>query len=591
MRFADRSRRTTPQPIYILKHGRIAKVWSCLFGNLAGCPLAPRIADGRGLLWPHYGASAGSTATHAATNDRVTRIGSVYDANMTGTEAKQLSRWTMEYGLKPCAIASCFVVVALLWTFPLQHIIAYPFVFLFFAAIMGSAWFGGFIAGFVAVVMSSLLIDYFFVPPLFSISVAKDSQSFFAAFIVCAIAITVVSSARKRAENAIRIARDQLEAKVLERTAELQRSNLEIRESERQLRMLTEAIPQQIWRTGAAGCIEYCNQHLCDYLGRRVETLQGEEFFNVIHPEDRPLFRQGWQAALASAGMFEIEARVRGADGIYRWFLARSIPQRSEDGEIARWYGIHIDIEQQRSAQQSLVQAQDDLTRLLRTLSMAEMAASIAHELNQPLTAVVTHAYACREWLQSEPANLEKASATAEKIVQESTRASVVVSRVRALFRKEAQVRELASINRLIRELARLLRDEAIRRDVSIRLELTDDLPQLEMDPVQIQQVLLNLAINGMDAMTRVAAPRELIIRSKKLGDGEILVVVEDHGSGIAPAIASRMFEPFFSTKPDGTGMGLAICRSIIEAHDGRLWAEDSKQGGAILQFTVRAQS
>jgi len=591
MRFADRSRRTTPQPIYILKHGRIAKVWSCLFGDLAGCPLAPRIADGRGLLWPHYGAPAGPTATHAATNDRVTRIGSVYDANMTGTEAKQLSRWTMEYGLKPCAIASCFVVVALLWTFPLQHIIAYPFVFLFFAAIMGSAWFGGFIAGFVAVVMSSLLIDYFFVPPLFSISIAKDSQSFFAAFIVCAIAITVVSSARKRAENAIRIARDQLEAKVLERTAELQRSNLEIRESERQLRMLTEAIPQQIWRTGAAGCIEYCNQHLCDYLGRRVETLPGEEFFNVIHPEDRPLFRQGWQAALASAGMFEIEARVRGADGIYRWFLVRSIPQRSEDGEIARWYGIHIDIEQQHSAQQSLVQAQDDLTRLLRTLSMAEMAASIAHELNQPLTAVVTHAYACREWLQSEPANLEKASATAEKIVQESTRASVVVSRVRALFRKEAQVRELASINRLIRELARLLRDEAIRRDVSIRLELTDDLPQLEMDPVQIQQVLLNLAINGMDAMTRVAAPRELIIRSKKHGDGEILVVVEDHGSGIAPAIASRMFEPFFSTKPDGTGMGLAICRSIIEAHDGRLWAEDSKQGGAILQFTVRAQS
>ncbi len=577
--------------IYILKHGRIAKVWSCLFGDLAGCLLAPRITDGRRLLWPRYGVRAGPTATHAATNDRVTRIGSVYDANMTGTEAKQLSRWTMEYGLKPCAIASCFVVVALLWTFPLQHIIAYPFVFLFFAAIMGSAWFGGFIAGFAAVVMSSLLIDYFFVPLLFSISVAKDSQSFFAAFIVRAIAITVVSSARKRGENAIRISRDQLEAKVLERTAELQRSNLEIRESERQLRMLTEAIPQQIWRRDAAGCIEYCNQHLCDYLGQHVETLQGEEFFSVIHPEDRPLFRQGWQAALASAGMFEIEVRVRGADGIYRWFLVRSIPQRSEDGEIARWYGIHIDIEQQHSAQQSLVQAQDDLTRLLRTLSMAEMAASIAHELNQPLTAVVTHAYACREWLQSEPANLEKASATAEKIVQESTRASVVVSRVRALFRKEAQVRELASINRLIRELARLLRDEAIRRDVSIRLELTDDLPQLEMDPVQIQQVLLNLAINGMDAMARVAAPRELIIRSKKHGDGEILVAVEDHGSGIAPAIASRMFEPFFSTKPDGTGIGLAICRSIIEAHDGRFWAEDSKQGGAILQFTVRAQS
>jgi PAS domain S-box-containing protein len=521
----------------------------------------------------------------------VLRKGWGYDAEMTDAEANRLPRWTMEYALKPCVIAGCFVVVAMLWTFPLQRVIAYPFVFLFFGAIMGSAWFGGFIAGFLAVLMSSLVIDYFFVPPFFSISIAKESQSFFAAFILCSIAITVVSSSRKRAENAIRIACDQLETKVQERTAELKQSNLDIQESERQLRMLTEAIPQQIWRTDVAGSIEYCNHHLCDYLGQRTEVLRGEAFFNVIHPEDKSLFCQGWQEALRSGDRFEIEARVHGGDGVYRWFLVRSIPQRSEEGKIARWYGIHIDIEQQHRAQQHLVQAQDDLTRLLRSLSMAEMAASIAHELNQPLTAVVTHAYACREWLQGKPANLEKASATAEKIVQESTRASVVVSRVRALFRKEAQVRELTSMNRLIREMARLMRDEAIRRDVSIRLELANDLPQLEMDPVQVQQVILNLAMNGMDAMMPVARPRELIIRTEKYGDGGILVAVKDHGSGIATEIAARMFEPFFSTKPQGTGMGLAICRSIIEAHDGRLWAENSVRGGAILQFTLRAQS
>lgn len=508
------------------------------------------------------------------------------------TEAPvRLSRWTLEYIVRPSGIAVSFVIVALLWTFPLQRVIAYPFVFLFFGAIMGSAWFGGFISGFVAVMLSSILIDYFFVPPFFSISVAKESQSFFAAFILCAIAITIVSSARKRAENAIRIARDQLETKVQERTAELQRSNLEIKESERQLRLLTEAIPQQIWRTDAAGSIEYCNHHLCDYLGRSADSLRGEAFFDVIHPEDKPLFRHGWQAALVNGDSFEIEARVRGADHSYRWFFVRSIPQSSGDGRIARWYGIHIDIEQQHSAQQSLVQAQDDLTRLLRSLSMAEMAASIAHELNQPLTAVVTHAYACREWLRSKPANLEKASATAEKIVQESTRASVVVSRVRALFRKDAQVRESTNINKLIEELARLLRDEAIRRDVSIRLDLEHDLPELEMDPVQIQQVLLNLAMNGMDAMIQIARPRELILHSGKNDDGDIVVAVEDHGSGIAPAVAERMFEPFFSTKAQGTGMGLAICRSIIEAHDGKLWAENPIRGGAILKFTIRAQS
>ena len=510
---------------------------------------------------------------------------------MTAAEANRVSRWTMKYALKPCAIAGCFVLVALLWTFPLQHIIAYPFVFLFFGAVMGSAWFGGIIAGAVAVVLSSLLIDYFFVPPLFSIFVGKESQSFLAAFIACAIAITVVSSARKRAENAIRSARDELESKVQERTAELVRSNEEIKESERQLRLLTEAIPQQIWRADAGGSIEYCNQHLRDYIGKPMEQLRGEAFFHALHPEDELLFRQAWQTALARGGQFEVEARVCGGDGVYHWFLVRSIPQRAEDGRIARWYGTHIDIEQQHRAQQKLALAQEELAQLSRTMSLAEMAASIAHELNQPLTAVVTHAYACREWLRSEPANLEKASVTAEKIVQESTRASAVVRRVRALFSKEAQVRELVDINGLIQELARLLRDEAIRRDVSIRLLLEEDIPKLAMDPVQIQQVLLNLATNGMDAMMQTARPRELTIRTEVHGKGEILVAVEDNGPGIAPEIAGRIFEPFFSTKPHGTGMGLAICRSIVEEHDGRLWVESSAQGGAMFQFTLRAHS
>jgi PAS domain S-box-containing protein len=378
---------------------------------------------------------------------------------------------------------------------------------------------------------------------------------------------------------------------VQERTAELLRSNLEIQESTRQLRLLTEAIPQQLWRADAAGRIEYCNVHLRDYLGRAIETQRAEALIDVIHPEDAPLFRHDWQLALASGNRFEIEVRVRGANGIYRWFLVRSISQRSEAGEISRWYGIHIDIEQQHLAQQSLAQAQDDLTRLLHSSSMAEMAASIAHELNQPLTALVTHASACREWLQAKPANLEKVSATAEKIIQECTRAGVVVRRVRALFQKEEQERELTNMNRLIQELARLMRDEAIRKDVSIRLVLAHDLPQLEMDPVQIQQVILNLAMNGIDSMMQVARPRELIIRTEKRGVGEIFVAVEDHGPGIAPETAARIFEPFFSTKPQGTGMGLAICRGIIEAHDGRIWAENSVRGGAILQFTVRAQS
>jgi PAS domain S-box-containing protein len=509
---------------------------------------------------------------------------------MAAAKANQLSRRLLEHSLKPLAIAVCFVLVALLWTFPLQHVIAYPFVFLFFGAIMGSAWFGGMTAGFLAVAASSFLIGYFFIPPYFSFDIAKESQSFFAAFILCAIAITVVSSARKRTENAIRHARDELETKVQARTADLVQSNREIQESERQLRLLTEAIPQQIWRADAAGRIEHCNQHLRDYIGNTMDDLAGEAFFRILHPEDAPLYLQGWRDALAMGNRFEEEARVRGADGVYRWFLARSIPQRSEDGRIARWYGIHIDIEEQYRAQQNLILAQEDLSRLSRTTSMAEMAASIAHELNQPLTAVVTHAYACREWLRGEPVNMEKAATTAEKIVQESARASSVVSRVRALFRKDNQVRDPEDINRLIQDLVRVLRDEAIRREITIRLDLASDLPWLKMDQIQIQQVMRNLVMNAMEAMAQTNAPRRLEVRSTKHGDDGILVMVEDAGPGVAVDIAPRIFEPFFTTKPEGTGMGLAICRSIVEAHDGRLWVENSPGGGAIFQFTIRAQ-
>lgn len=379
-----------------------------------------------------------------------------------------IAHWAMDHALQPCAIAMVFVVVALLWTFLLQHVIAYPFVFLFFGAIIGSAWFGGIIAGFMAVMLSSLLIAYFFIPPLYSMSVAKESQSFLTAFILCAIAITIVSSARKRAESAIREARDDLEEKVRKRTAELEESNREL---------------------------------------------------------------------------------------------------------------------------QSLRAAQETMARFAHTLSMAEMAASIAHELNQPLTAVVTHAYACREWLRSEPANLDRASATADKIVEESTRASAVVSRVRALFRNEVERRELVDVNALIRDLARLLRDEGIRNNTSLRLILAEDLPLLHLDPVLIQQVLLNLAINGMESMRYFSSSRQVSIFSSRKSNEEIMVTVTDQGPGIREENAAKIFDPFFTTKAEGTGMGLAICRSIVEAHDGRLWVENLPEGGAAFHFTVRTQA
>jgi PAS domain S-box-containing protein len=514
------------------------------------------------------------------------KSGARYDGGQMRTDAQSLSGWTSDFVVKPMAISSFFVLLALLWTFPLQKVMAYPFVFLFFGAIMCSAWFGGFIAGSLAVVMSSVAIDYFFVPPFYSMTIGREFRSYVAAFVICAIAITAVSSARKKSETAVKVARDQLEIRVQERTAELQHSNSEILERERQLRELTEAIPQQIWRTDPSGSIEYFNRNLIDYLGRDARDLGDAAFTSILHPEDAPLFVQAWENARANGASFEVKARARGTTGNYRWFLIRGNPQMGAAGEIVCWYGVHIDIEEQQHTQQALLISQENLSRLSRTMSMAEMAASIAHELNQPLTALVADSHACRRWLNSEPVNMQRAIATTERIVRECTRASAVVSRVRALFTRSEYVREPTDLNRLIRDLVRLMRDDAIRRNVSIKLSLADNLPRLNLDPVQIQQVLLNLATNGMDAMEGNDGARDLEIASALSSADEVTVTVKDSGTGLEEETKVRVFEPFFSTKPAGTGMGLSICRSIIEAHQGRIWAENLPHGAAF-HFTL----
>ena len=493
----------------------------------------------------------------------------------------------MEYGVRPCATAGFFVLVAFLWTLYLQHTFAYPFLFLFFGAVTGAAWFGGTIAGFISVALSTLMIAYFFVPPFFSWRIDTDAESYFIAFIVCASGLSWASSGRRRSETLIRDARDQLEQRVQERTAELEQSHAETLESERRLRLLTEAIPQQIWSAGSGGQVEHCNQHLLAYLGRSVEEMRDEGLSKAIHPEDLGLFGETWESAFRTGEKFEGEWRIRGADGRYRWFLVRGTPQDPGDSQITRWYGTHIEIEERHRAEQALIQARSEVAHLSRSLGMGELAASIMHEISQPLTAVVTHSYACREWLSTTPANLERAALTAEKIVEESTRASAVVARVRSLYQKEPPFKERVYINRVIQNIVWLLRDEAIRRNVSIHTKMGDGLPYVEVDRVQIEQVLLNLAMNGMDAMTDVEGARELLISTTCVTPDEIVVKVEDGGTGLAPELAARIFDPFFTTKSHGLGMGLAISRSIIEAHDGRLWATGRPAGGTIFQFTI----
>jgi C4-dicarboxylate-specific signal transduction histidine kinase len=215
------------------------------------------------------------------------------------------------------------------------------------------------------------------------------------------------------------------------------------------------------------------------------------------------------------------------------------------------------------------------------------LTASIALVFNQPISGVVTNASACLRWLANETPDLEKAKAAATRIVRDGTRAAEIISRIRLIFTKGSPQRHLVDINQLARETVDLLSNEAARHSVSIRMDLTADIPQVMADSVRLQQVVVNLIVNGIEAMKDVAGARELVLKSMRSGDEHVMVSVSDTGVGLGLQPTEDMFNAFFTTKPDGTGLGLSISRSIVEAHRGRLWATPNTHKGAIFQFTL----
>lgn len=484
------------------------------------------------------------------------------------------------------------VLVALASTILVQRFFPYPFLFLFFAAVMVSAWFGGTTAGLVAVLLSTLAVDYFFVPPYYSFAVNATEMAYLLAFVLCTFVASGVSSFKRNTEEELKEARDRLEIRVAERTLELQKSNAELQHSEHQLRVLTEVIPQQIWSGTSDGSIDYCNQRLLDYVGRSLQDVQGERFLETIHAEDRERFRQSWQGAVARGAPFEGEWRVRGARGEYRSFFTRGVPLPDTEKQMMRWYVTNTDIEEHRKAETALMKTQAELAHLSRVLTMGELTASIAHEINQPLAAIVTYGHACLEWLSTNPPTLDEARQAAKQIIQDGTRAGTVLSRIRAFFKKESPAKQLLDMNEVICELVTFLRDEAKTRHVALRTDLATGLPTVRGDRVQLQQVLLNLVMNGMDAVGEMPGEHhEILVRSRRYDDDKITVIVEDSGQGINPDIAEKIFHPFFTTKPKGMGMGLSISRSIVESHEGQLWAAAQPSGGAVFQFTIPISS
>jgi C4-dicarboxylate-specific signal transduction histidine kinase len=346
----------------------------------------------------------------------------------------------------------------------------------FFCAVMLSSWYGGLRPGVFAGVLSVVALDYFFLPPLYALGIGPEDAVDMIAFVATALFISWLNSEQNRAKESIRRARDELDARVKERTADLKMAN---------------------------------------------QQLQAE-------------------------------------------------------------------VAEREAAENRLFEAQNEIARIARITTMGELAASIAHELNQPLGSIVVSGDACLRWLEAKPPNLDEAHQAVEAIIRDGTRASNVLVRTRKLLRRGERLRESLDINEVIREVLSLSDGELRRNGISMRIEMQENLPPATIDRVLLQQVLLNLIMNAMDAMRTISdRTRVLSIRTEEHASGTITVFVQDSGTGIDPDNLSRIFETFFTTKREGIGMGLTISRSIIEAHGGRLWAVANDGPGSTFCFTL----
>jgi PAS domain S-box-containing protein len=312
-----------------------------------------------------------------------------------------------------------------------------------------------------------------------------------------------------------------------------------------------------------------------------------EAFLERVHPEDRQNVDRTMRNAAREKTEYRVEHRIIHPNGTIKHVQAIGHPALDRSGNVFEFVGSAMDITERKRAEEALRRAQADLAHVSRVTTMGELTASLAHEVNQPIAAAVTDANTCLRWLTRDHPDVEEARAAAMRIVKDGSCAADIISRIRLLFKKGTPEWEPVDVNAVVRETIVLLRSEATRYSISLRTELAEDLPQIMGDRVQLQQVIMNLIMNSIDAMKDVDGTRELTIKSQRAENEQLLVSVSDTGVGLPPQQADQIFNAFFTTKPHGTGMGLRISRSIVESHGGRLWAADACPRGASFCFTI----
>jgi len=337
------------------------------------------------------------------------------------------------------------------------------------------------------------------------------------------------------------------------------------------------------------GEIQWSDEHfyLFGYTPGQV-TPNFDFFLEGVHPEDRMFVEHTLHSAVSERKPFTFEFRGRLPSGEIKYFLAVGQEMDREHSNLNEYMGTLVDISERKRGEKALMTAQEDFRRVARMTAMAELAAAVAHEVNQPLSAIVTNANACLRWLADERTDIAAARRTAQSIVDEGHRAGAIIKGIYRLAKKQSPESMYFDINLIIREVLALMRSELELEEVVVQTELGYGALCVYGDGVQLRQVILNLVRNGMEAMTAVENARRVIkLTSYADAGGEVHVVVEDNGPGLSPTIVDQIFEAFVTTKFKGLGMGLSICRSIIEAHGGRLWLEKSAPSGAVFKFSL----
>jgi PAS domain S-box-containing protein len=335
------------------------------------------------------------------------------------------------------------------------------------------------------------------------------------------------------------------------------------------------------------GELETVNRQVTEYFGQSLEELKNWGTNDAVHPEDLPRILELFKKSMAAGIPFHFELRLRRFDGEYRWFENRGVPIRDDSGRVMRWYTLLVDIEDRTRALAQLEQMQSDFAHMNRVSTMGELAASLSHEITQPIASARNNARAAQNFLHMQPPELGEVREALGCGVDDTDRAADIIDRIRDHIKKAPPRKEQFDLNEAINEVIVLGRGAVIKNGVSVQTRLFEGLCPVHGDRVQLQQVVLNLLLNAVEAMgSTEAGARELLISTEQDRTG-VLVAVRDSGPGIPPEHLERVFKSFYTTKPSGTGMGLSICRSIIDAHGGRLWANAIEPRGTVFQFIL----